>query len=748
MGRTAVNPLEEKEERRLQKRIMAVAALLAILVAAFVWVLYQNQIVKGDEYWEASQRKVAQKETVQASRGIITDSRGQVLVGNRQSQQVTLNRSVMGDQADQNATLLRLIQICREEGIVWNDDLPISAGPPFQFTRTQTLTDPDTGGEKVLYDPFYVVSFNEYGREIHINTDLGNLIETLSETASSQLKWKDQAGVEHNMQSYVGVFDSAADTQEAAQAFLDWFCYRYEIGPEVPAADMRALVGIYYELALLANEVIYEYTFAEDVDIDFISRVKEEGLSGVMIDTVTVREYETDYAAHLLGTTGAIQREDWPAYRELGYNMNDIVGIDGIEKAFESYLHGTPGVRIIETNTSGKVISEVYETMPGPGNAVETTLISGLQKKVEDALAQYVPQLEGSKGAAIVALDPNSGSVLAAGSYPTYSLKTYRKDYNSLLENGLKPLLNRATMGLYAPGSTFKMVSAVAGLEEGVLSTRETIRDLGVYTYYDAHPKCWIYRQNGGTHGSVNVSEAIRDSCNYFFYDTIVRLDEMDGREGIDILNGYVRSFGLGEPTGVEVAEASGIVAGPEYNEKMGTTWYRGNMLYAAIGQSDYQFTPLQMANYVSTLINGGNRYQVHLLKSVKSYDFSQVIEEYEPVVLNTVEMSDATVDAVKAGMLMVTTEGSVARYFNDLRDQGIQVGAKTGSVQVAGQEQSNAMFVCFAPYDDPQIVLSIAVEAGGSGSELGAIAADVLNYYFSADAALEAVDLENTILN
>ncbi len=740
--------MEEKEEQRAQKRILAVAALLGVLILVFSWVLYQNQIVKGNDYWEASQRKVAQKETVQAARGIITDSRGQVLVGNRQSQQVTLDRSVMGDQASQNAILLRLIEICREEGITWTDELPITAEPPFQFTRTQTLTDPDTGQERVLYDPFYVVSYNEYGREIHTNTNLGNLIATLAKSAKSQLKWKDDEGNECNIQDYVDVFDSAAGTQEAAQAFLDWFCYRYEIGPEVSDTDKRALVGIYYELALLSNEVIYEYTFAGDVDIDFISRVKEENLNGVMIDTATVREYKTDYAAHLLGTTGVIHAEDWPEYRELGYNMNDIVGIDGIERAFEAYLHGTPGVRIIETNTSGKVISEVYETMPGPGNAVETTLISGLQKKVEDALAQYVPQLEGSKGAAMVALDPNDGSMLAAGSYPTYSLKTYRQDYNDLAEDELTPLLNRATMGLYAPGSTFKMASAVAGLEEGVITTRETIRDLGVYTYYDAHPKCWLYRQNGGTHGRVNVSEAIRDSCNYYFYDTIVRLDDMDDREGIDILNSYVRSFGLGEATGIEVSEYTGVVAGPAYNEKLGTTWYRGNMLYAAIGQSDYQFTPVQMANYVATLVNGGNRYQVHLLKSVKSYDFSEVIEEYEPVVLNTVEMADSTVEAVKAGMLMVTTEGSVAKYFNDLRAQGIRVGAKTGSAQVAGQEKSNAMFVCFAPYDDPQIVLAIAVEAGGSGSELGAIAADVLSYYFSADAALEAVEPENTILN
>ena len=599
----------------------------------------------------------------------------------------------------------------------------------------------------MLYTPFYIESVDEEtGERKQADTYLGELIKELKENSSKSLKWTSADGTEHNISDYVKSYESEAEAAEAAAAIVEWLRALYEVGEEYSDADARAMVGVYYEQMLLSNEVIYEYTFAEDVDIDFISRVKEESLNGVKIDTTTVREYETDYAAHLLGITGAITPQSWPTYKELGYNMNDTVGLSGIEYAFEEYLHGTPGVRTVETNTSGKVISETYKTMPEPGYTVEITLNLGLQQKVEDALAEHVPQLNGSLGAGIIALDPNSGAVLAAGSYPTFDLENYNKNYNEYSADPLKPLINRPFQGLYAPGSTYKMVTAVAGLEEGVITPTETIKDLGTYVYYDARPKCWYFRQYGRVHGNENVSDAIRDSCNYYFYDTIVRLDEMDDREGIDILDSYASQFGLGQKTGVEISEKAGVLAGPEFSESLGSTWYRGNMLYAAIGQSDNQFTLVQLANYVSTLINGGNRYQVHLLKNVKSYDRSEVIEEYEPTILNTVEMSDSTVTAVKQGMREVATD-TLKKYFTDLEAQGITVGAKTGSAQVAGQENSNAMFVCFAPYDDPQIVLAIAVESGGSGSELAAIAADVLSYYFSADAAIEAVDGENTIL-
>ena len=285
--------------------------------------------------------------------------------------------------------------------------------------------------------------------------------------------------------------------------------------------------------------------------------------------------------------------------------------------------------------------------------------------------------------------------------------------------------------GLYAPGSTFKMITGIAGLEEGIITPYTQIKDQGRYTYYSKDgPMCWIYRQYGYPHGYETVSKAITDSCNYFFYEV--------GRQlGIDRLRDYAQRFGLGQKTGVELYEEAGILAGPEYTQAMGSTWYDGNTLSVAIGQESTQVTPIQLANYIATLVNGGTRYATHLLKEVRSSDNSEVIYTHEPEVLNTIDIAPQNLDAVKKGMLGLTTEGSVARYF---RDVGVQVGAKTGSAQISAQSESNAVFVCFAPYDDPQIAMAIVVEHGGSGSELGAIAAEILRYYFADETTQQAI--------
>lgn len=713
--------MEDREERRIRKRVLALAGVLALTLAAFGLLLYDAQVANADYYREASRKRIANRETVEASRGIITDRAGRVLVGNKTTYQVTLDLSAMGDQASD--TLLRLLEICREEGVEWTDELPVTREEPWDFTREQ---------------PFYIVDRNdETAQDTVIYTRLGKLIRALGEN-SRRWSLKDEQGMG---QWFVEEFSSRSQRREAAAALMERLVEKYGL-EAYTAKEQRLLAGVYYQQELLKQSILYDDVFAQDVDITFISRVKEEGLPGVNIETVSVRSYETDYAAHLLGVVGAIQAEDWESYKALGYQMDDTVGIDGAEAAFESWLRGTPGVRVVESNSEGRVVSERYETAPQPGSNVALTIDLGLQQAVEEALAERVPALDGARGAALVALDPRDGSILASASYPTYSLATYRADYGRLSTDPLTPLVNRAFNGTYAPGSTFKMVSAIAGLEEGVITTTEQIRDTGVYPYYDARPACWIYNSTGGNHGLETVSDAIRDSCNVFFYETMVRLDEE--RDGIYTLQEYERRFGLGEPTGVELPEETGVVAGPQFSEAVGQTWYKGNMLSAVIGQSDNKFTLLQMANYVATLVNGGNRYKVHLLRNVKSYDYSQVVLEYQPEVAEVVEMKQEHVDAVKLGMLQVTTEGTLARYFRDL---DVQVGAKTGSAQVAGQENTNAMLVCFAPYDDPQIVLAIAVEAGGSGSELGGIAAEVLEYYFSASQSLETVEGENQLL-
>ena len=698
-------------------RVRSIAGVLFLILLLFAWVLYDLQYVHGADYLAQSRRKIAKTETVEASRGDILDRYGRVLVTNRESYNVSLDTSFM---EDVNGTLGRLLDICRTEEVTWADTLPISEEAPFVFTF-------DTASSGAV-------------------SNLYALAESIKKTAglpdraeADAIRAAAQAG-----ESY---------SSPSAAAFLEALAEYYQIDPLLPDSELRALVGVRYELSLRSREITYNaYTFAQDVELPFIVKVKEADLPGVSIDVTTAREYKTAYAAHLLGRVGPIYSDEWSVYQELGYDYNAIVGKEGVELAFESYLHGTPGKRNIETNDQGKVVSGddnwvVDQTTgevlaPDPGDNAILTLDIKLQEAVERALATGIGGLksEDTQGGAAVVIDVRDGGVLAMASYPTFDLTTYTQNYNDLLADPLEPLKNRAIREVYPPGSTFKMVTAIGALEEGIIEPDTEILDTGRYRYYDDYqPQCWIYRDSGGwrTHEEENVSDAIMDSCNVFFFDAGRRL-------GISLLEEYTAMFGLGEPTGIELYEATGWMDGPEYTESQGQTWYEGNTLPAAIGQGNSRFTPLQLANYVATLANGGTHYSAHLLKEVKSSDFSQVVERYEPQVLNQLDIEPENLAAVTEGMLRVTTEGSAKTYFKDL---GVQVAAKTGSAQVSSATESNALFVAFAPYEDPEIALAIVVEKGGSGSTLANMAAEILGYYFSAGSGMETVTTENTLL-
>ena len=699
------------EKKQFHRRGLGMLLLLAVILFGLGSSLYDAQMIHGAEYLARSQNSIAETQTVEAARGDILDRYGRVLVSNRVTYQVALNTDAM--EKNRNDILLALIRIARDAGVEWEDTLPITAQPPFRYTT-------DT--------PFQYPTTDEEGSPTTSLTRLGRL--------AVKMKWID---------------DPTADGAQGAplptaEELLEKMRESFQL--ELEGADMRAVAGVLYELYYRSMVNSWPpYVFAEGVDIDFISKVKEQGLSGVEIEAATVRTYNTEYAAHLLGRVGAI--ENWDAYKDLDldgdgtpdYEMDDTVGKEGAELAFESYLRGTAGVREVERNTSGKVVSEKWTTAPQPGDNVVLTIDIDLQKQVEDILSQAIPQLasEDTEGAACVVMDVNRAEVLASASYPSYHLATYSADLAENSADPLKPFLNRAFQGVYAPGSTFKMVTAVAGLESGIIEPDTEIMDTGVYTYYqDDGPQCWYWRQYRRKHGLVNVSEALEVSCNVFFFD-------VGRRVGIQGLQEFAAKFGLGEPTGIELYEETGVMAGPEYTQSMGQTWYEGSTLSVAIGQESSQFTPLQLANYIATLVNGGTRYSAHLLKEVKSSDFSQVLYTYEPEVLDSIDIQPENLDAVKAGMLALTTgKGSLARYFQDLP---VQVGAKTGSAQVNAETESNAVFVCFAPYEDPQIAISLVVEKGGSGSTLASIAADILRYYFSAEESREETLTENTLI-
>ena len=693
-------PRTEEESRKLQVRTGVLVGIFGAILLAFLVVLYQTQIVHGQDYLASANYSLQELDTVDGVRGEILDRYGRVLVSNSVSYQVTLDTALMGEQ--RNDILAQLLELCREQGVVWSDSLPVSDGPPWSYTQSEGV--------------FSYTTQDEQGNETVRTTNLGRLAQGR------------------------GWIDEAETAQVSAQTLLEAMADTFGLAPGEDGSfsrEDRQLMGVLYEIYLRTYQVVSaEYIFAEGVDIAFISAAKERALTGVQIETVTARAYQTDSAAHVLGYTGPIPDTMWPTYQELGYAMNATVGQAGVEQAFEEYLHGSSGQRRVETDENGKIVTQEWLEEPDPGDNVVLTLDASLQAVTEEYLAEFIEELENPAGGAAVVMDM-TGGVLAMASYPTYNLATYRQDYNQLAADTVgRPLVNRATMGLYAPGSTFKMVTAVAGLSSGIITPASTVQCTGIYNYYGARQACWIYNSTGGTHGPETVREAIMNSCNIFFFDTGANL-------GIATLQDYARQFGLGEQTGIEIPEEQGQMAGPEVAQAAGQTWYGGEVLSAAIGQSSSQFTPIQLANYVATLVNGGNHYQAHLLKQVKSSDYSQVVYEYEPELLNTIDIDQTALDAVLGGMYDLSQTASMARYFAGLP---VNVGCKTGTAEVSGRE-ATATFVCFAPYEDPQVAIALVAEQGASGGNLAEVAAGILAQYFSTESSQSAPVRENTLI-
>ena len=720
----------EREARRLRLRTNLLIALFCAALGGFFAVLYQAQVVDGASYLVNSDPRFVQTEGMDSVRGEILDRYGRVLVTNEVSYNVELDWDAMGGRRVE--ILTKLLEICREEGVAWADSLPISKTAPWTYATgaplcSQSEVETEDGGTQLKVDKTSLGRLAEKCGWVKdaakAQPTAGSLLVSMCETFGI-LEKKDLPRPKNR--SMTGMMAAAA------QAFG-----LTDEGGSVSQTD-RELAGVLYELYLRRHEVSNSpYVFARGVGISFISKVKEHALEGVRVEVSTARKYNTSYAAHVLGYTGAITADAAERYRELGYPGNASVGREGAELAFESYLHGSSGTRLLETDESGNIISQEWQTQPEPGDNVVLTLDIAFQATVEDLLAQYAAGAEEPGGMAAAVVDMTGGA-LALASYPTYNLSTFWDDYAELSGDAEgKPLYNRATQGLYAPGSTFKMCTAVAALSSGTITTRETVTCSGPYTYYPTpQPACWIWNRLRGRHGAENVTQAITDSCNIFFYD-------VGRRTGIKTLQAYASKFGLGEYTGIEIAEKKGWMAGPDTSAHFDQTWYEGNTMFAAIGQENSQFTPLQIANYIATLANGGKHYKAHLLKEVKSSDYSRVTETYQPELLDSIDIDQSALDAVRRGMYNLSQTSSMARYFSSLP---VKVGCKTGTAQVAAKT-ANAVFVCFAPYDDPQIALCLVAEQGASGSSLAQLAAGILAQYFSTGSSLSAVPAENTLL-
>ncbi len=496
--------------------------------------------------------------------------------------------------------------------------------------------------------------------------------------------------------------------------------------------EQRAIMAARYGMDISDFSIAYPYTFAEDIPTELMRKISELGLflDGVSVDIVPFRQYtDTSLAVNLIGTVGPIYEEDWKTYKEKGYSFSDKVGKSGIELWAEDELHGEDGEVSYYIDAKGNIIDSRVTKKPVSGKTVVLTLDSKIQRKTQDMLENTVKTLRATGGTATagsaVVIDINSGGVICSANYPTYDSSSLSKKYNELLNDPRKPLTDRAFQGVYPIGSTIKPAVAAAALETGKYNLGDSVYCSQVYNYFDDYkPKCMHY------HGTVNLKTALSKSCNYFFF-------ELGRRVGATTLTDYFKQFGLGVKTGVEVDDSAGILVNPA------TDGFGGDTLQISIGQLN-AFTPLQMANYVATFANGGTHYRATIIKKIMSYDLKTTYNECKPEVVNKVSINQKNINAIKEGMLSVTVDGTGRAA---LGDYPIKIGGKTGTSQTnSGADHST--YIIFAPYDNPQIAISVVLEHGHSGFASGTIVRNILDYYFFSDDNSSKEAVPGTVLN
>ena len=679
-------------------RIIALFLIFAVVILIYVAKLYQLQIRDGgtDDDIISTYSVV---EVIPSDRGDVLDRNGTLLVSSETAYYITLSRSALIERDDVNDILLELAYTAAEYGVSYTDTFPVTVGAPFSYVADQT-----------------------------------------------------------NMQSYVlseyfKFFD--LDPNISAPDFIIWLKDHYGIDYTMPIADARVVIGLRYEMEIRVIVGMDEYIFTDNATTDFISVLDERGFPGVNVEIATSRVYHTDYAAHILGYTGKMNEEEYEHYKQFDYPMDARVGKDGVEKAFEEYLHGSDGrQRVTYSEETGAVVSREIIKEVKPGNNTYLSIDIGVQAAAEGALEDKILKTNINRdadnkitGGAVVVEAVDTGEVLALASYPTFDLNTFFENYNLLLSDETNPLFNRATRGTYNPGSTFKMVTGYAGLSTGVITRDTQIFDGGMFLAYadkDFAPKCWIYNSYGGGHGMLDIVGAIQNSCNVFFYT-------VGDKAGINAMSNAAREFGFGSSTGIEIGDAEGIVATREYKEQLfGEGWYAADTVYAAIGQGYNMFTPVQLANYASVIANGGTLNELTLLNSVKSADYTETVYKNKAEVLSEFSPAGkAYLSILQEGMVAVSQLGTASTIFGNYTVDGktIPVACKTGTVQSDTSEINHGVFICYAPADDPEIAISIVVEKGGSGAEIMDIAKDVLDYYFGDRMEYITVPDENSLV-
>ena len=676
--------MNQNERKTVMRRMILLIGAAALVMGLYVLRLIFLQLVNGDSYKSRATNTTDYNFTVTAARGDIVDSTGKRIATTTTSYNVVLNKLQMGNQ-DLDTMLQTLVEMFRKNGESWNDTLLISE-PDAAGNYTFTDDDTSTSDQKQLADMKENLGLQQYATA-------DDVMEMLVE--------------KNNLQDFSP----------------SW---------------QRVLAGIHYEMDRQAFSNVNNFVMAENVSDVTVATVKENSLSlpGVEIVQTSTRSYEQgDIIPAVLGRVGKITAEKWKVtdengqvtypLRDKGYNMNDVLGISGLESAYEDELRGKDGVETITRNSDGVIVDTQITTVPEPGHTVQLTINSDFQRAVDKALAKNIDMINAvyntgnmkAAAAAAVVIDVKDGSVLAASNYPSYDQNLYATQYSEYSADPSLPLFNRSLQGLYTPGSTFKPAVAVAALDSGLINQYSTVYCNGVYTYYkDYHPKCTRH----GHSGNIDVVTAIKWSCNIFFYDVGRRLTS-------DVYDAYAYKLGLGQRTGVEVGEALGRLT-----TKNDSNYTASLDVQAAIGQGNTVVTPIQLATYAATLANNGTRYRTHFVKAILDTNTGEVLSETKPEVMDVIEGTGNTFELVRQGMKQVpsTINGKISSY-------PVPIACKTGTPQrsetyAPGKHYLNAMMVAYLPADDPQIAIGITIEYGGYGARTGDLVVDIANAYFA----------------
>lgn len=687
----------KKENTNIRYNILVV--ITYIIGTILIVRLFNLQIVNGSTYRETSNTRLSRESKIEAARGNIVDRSGNILATTTTTFNLELYKTKSDDES-LNKCILNLVELLNKYKKEYPDNFPVNAD---------------------------ITGFNIQGEELS--------------------KW---------LTKYK--FSQNATPEEVVKYFKN----KYKITNE-DIKDVRKIIAIRYEITTKGYSSTKSITLAKNVSREIIAQISERNseFPGITITTDSERKYNYGtLASHIIGYIGKISETEYNNNSDI-YDNDDYVGKTGIESSMENYLRGKDGTEEIEMSVDGTVTGESTTNEAVQGSSVVLTIDAGLQEVTENALKNNIEKIKyggfsksyDAKGGAVVVMDVKSGEVLSMASYPNYDPSVWvggisKSDYQVIKENN--SLYNKTISGSYAPGSIYKMVTAIAGLQTGAMSIGEKINDTGVYTYGNNTWKCWYYTDYHRGHGYLNVSGAIQHSCNYYFYEVARRM-------GIDNLAKYARYFGLGSKTGIELpSETAGTLASKEASEKQGKAWNGGDVLNAAIGQGDNDFSPIQIAKYISMVANGGNKIQPTIVKTILNSDGTEVskgdIRNYAKEKLGLtndtsedVQIDQENLNAVLEGMKSVTDETGGTAY-NIFKNFNIEVGGKTGSAEAG--KNVNAWFVGFAPYNDPEIAVVVLVENGGHGNYTAEVAREIIAEYFGMNINANEIKEDNGAIN